>query len=179
MSQSSTLDTDQPLDNFSQCHAGILTQLDHFQELPALLAPMMRAHQIAANMIHFFRATAFEHHQDEERELFPAVLDSSQAGEEHERVKTLIDVLTREHRALEKQWIELEPQLRKLTKGQPAKVDPEAVRQLVDQYREHARLEEMEFLPLSEKILGRNSNHMAALGLSLHMRHQRTLPPYI
>lgn len=30
---------------------------------------------------------------------------------------------------------------------------------------------ETEFLPLSQTILGRNSNHMAALGLSLHMRH--------
>ena len=27
------------------------------------------------------------------------------------------------------------------------------------------------FLPLSQTILGRNSNHMAALGVSLHMRH--------
>ena len=25
--------------------------------------------------------------------------------------------------------------------------------------------------PLAERILGRNDNHMAALGMSLHMRH--------
>ena len=40
------------------------------------------------------------------------------------------------------------------------------------QYQAHARFEEQEFLPLSEKILSRNGDHMAALGLSLHMRHQ-------
>jgi len=41
----------------------------------------------------------------------------------------------------------------------------------VARYSAHAEAEERVFLPLAEKILGRNSNHMAALGLSLHMRH--------
>jgi hypothetical protein len=41
----------------------------------------------------------------------------------------------------------------------------------VDTYLAHARLEEDVFLPLSQTILGRNSNHMAALGMSMHMRH--------
>ena len=43
---------------------------------------------------------------------------------------------------------------------------------LVSQYRAHAQFEEQEYLPLAQQILGRNGNHMAALGLSLHMRHQ-------
>jgi hypothetical protein len=42
---------------------------------------------------------------------------------------------------------------------------------LVTRYRAHAQYEESEFLPLSQTILSRNSNHMAALGMSLHMRH--------
>ena len=45
------------------------------------------------------------------------------------------------------------------------------VERLVTRYRAHALYEEKEFLPLSQTILGRNANHMAALGLSLHMRH--------
>jgi len=32
-------------------------------------------------------------------------------------------------------------------------------------------LEEKEFLPLPQTILGRDANHMAASGLSLHMWH--------
>jgi len=31
-------------------------------------------------------------------------------------------------------------------------------------------------LPLSQRILSRNSNHMAALGLTLHMRHISQTP---
>ena len=38
-------------------------------------------------------------------------------------------------------------------------------------YQAHAAFEEATFLPLSQTILGRNDHHMAALGLSLHMRH--------
>ncbi len=43
--------------------------------------------------------------------------------------------------------------------------------QLVRLYKAHVRFEEDEFLPLCETILGRNSNHMVVLGLSLHLRH--------
>lgn len=39
------------------------------------------------------------------------------------------------------------------------------------EYQRHASVEETEFLPLAQEILERNSNHLAALGLSLHMRH--------
>ena len=43
--------------------------------------------------------------------------------------------------------------------------------ELVASYRGHASYEEAVFLPLSQQILSRNANHMAALGMSLHMRH--------
>lgn len=42
---------------------------------------------------------------------------------------------------------------------------------LVNLYLDHARYEEEVFLPLAKSILGRNGDHMAALGMSLHMRH--------
>ena len=47
-----------------------------------------------------------------------------------------------------------------------------ALQAMVQRYQAHAKLEEQVFLPLAQTILGRNGNHMAALGLSLHMRHQ-------
>ena len=166
------VDTDEPLNNFSQCHAGIVRHLDAFGELPALLVPARRARQIAEDIVGFFRSAAFEHHQEEERELFPVVLQHAEKGEERAIVQRMVDALTREHRDIERQWLALEPALKKLARGQPVDVDPQAITDLVAQYKAHARLEELEFLPLAEKILGRNSNHMAALGLSLHMRHQ-------
>ncbi len=166
------IDTDAPLTNFSHCHAGILRHLNDFSGLPALLEPAQRLRQVAERFVEFFRDAVFEHHQEEERELFPAVLASAEKGPERERVQQMVDQLTREHRDVEAQWKRLEPLVKKLAKGQPADVNPQDISKLVAQYQAHARYEEEEFLPLSEKILSRNDNHMAALGLSLHMRHQ-------
>jgi hypothetical protein len=86
-------------------------------------------------------------------------------------VQALADRLTAEHRMIEAIWKNLEPELKLVAKGRDTRLDHRDVEFLVRNYLEHARFEEAEFLPLSQRILGRNKNHMAALGLSLHMRH--------
>jgi hemerythrin-like domain-containing protein len=170
----------EPVQDFSQCHAGILKKLDQLGELPALLAPVARAREIAEQALEFFREAIFEHHLDEERELFPAVLASATAGEEREHVQALARRLTDEHRELEQTWKRLEGELKKLAKGHDHALNVTDIESLVTRYRAHAQFEEAEFLPLSQTILGRNANHMAALGLSLHMRHTPvTVPGYI
>ena len=65
--------------------------------------------------------------------------------------------------------------MRKVAKGQDAMLDVSALQAMVQRYQAHAKLEEQAFLPLAQSILGRNDNHMAALGLTLHMRH---VPPF-
>ena len=166
-----TPDTDAPIDHFAHCHVGILAQLSRMNELPALLAPAALARKTAEQSIAFFGQGMYAHHQEEEQELFPAVRSSAQAGPERLRVEGLIERLTRGHRRLEALWESLAPALHKVAKGQDAALDEAALTRLVQDYRSHAQLEETEFLPLAEAILGRNGNHMAALGLSLHMRH--------
>ena len=163
--------TDSPIQDFSHCHEGIVKKLELLGELPALLAPVERARHIAATALDFFREAIVEHHTDEERELFPAVLASAQAGDEKARVQAMVTRLTDEHRALEALWKSLESGLKRVAKGQRSDLSTERVHALVAQYQAHARYEEAEFLPLSQAILGRNDRHMAALGLSLHMRH--------
>lgn len=165
---------DAPLDEFSNCHSGILQQLDALDRLPTLLAPAAEARRIAAAALEFFPAVVVEHHAEEERELFPAVLASATRGEERDQVQALIEQLVREHRAVEAAWEALKPQLKKVAQGHDTTLDTSALVTLVSRYREHARFEEALFLPLSQVILGRNDSHMAALGVSLHMR--RALP---
>jgi hemerythrin-like domain-containing protein len=87
--------------------------------------------------------------------------------------------LTDEHRAIEALWKQLEKGLKPVAKGQSTRLDVSELHRLVTEYKAHAAYEETEFLPLSEEILGRNSNHMAALGLSLHMRHAKPVNAYI
>lgn len=179
MSTSSAINNDTPISNFNNCHVGILRRLNALGELPALLEPAARARQIAEESLEFFREAIFEHHLEEERELFPAVIASAQPGEELQRVKAMAQRLTDEHRAIEKLWKSLEKGLKQVSKGQGTELDVSDLQRLVAEYQAHAHHEETEFLPLSEQILGRNSNHMAALGMSLHMRHVKTVPGYI
>lgn len=164
-------DANEPLQDFSQCHAGILKRLHLLGELPALLTPAKRASQIAERSVSFFREAIFEHHLDEERELFPVVLLHAEEGSEHACVKAMVKRLTDEHRELESLWKHIEPGLKKVAQGRFDAVNADDVQRLVAEYLAHAAFEEKEFLPLSQTILGRNANHLAALGLSLHMRH--------
>jgi hemerythrin-like domain-containing protein len=160
-----------PIDDFSQCHAGILGRLQALDTLPALLEPAARARQIAADTLSFFREAVFEHHAEEENELFPAVLASAHKGAERDKVQAIVAELTAEHRQVEAAWSKLEPKLKAVAKGHEVDMDSADISALVRTYQAHARYEEDVFLPLSQAILGRDSNHLAALGMSMHMRH--------
>jgi hemerythrin-like domain-containing protein len=116
---------------------------------------------------------------DEERELFPAVLASAEPGDEHDRVQAIVQRLTQQHRELEALWKSMEKDLRRVAKGQDSELAPADVHRLVNEYQAHALFEELDFLPLAQAILGRNGNHMAALGLSLHLRHAPQPAPYV
>ena len=98
---STAASADAPIANFSQCHMGIMAHLDTLGELPALMAPAQRARQVAAEMLAFFNGVVFEHHADEERVLFPAVLQSALHGHERIHVQTMVQRLTAEHRKIE------------------------------------------------------------------------------
>jgi len=168
-------EADNPVATFSQCHEGILQHLASLGGLPLLAEAAARARKVADDTGRFFRAAVYEHHKEEEGELFPAVLGSTKPGSEREQVQAIVAQLTREHREVEAAFEALEPSLTRIAKGQlPALGAADLAREvgaLVTRYEEHARYEENEFLPLAERILGRNGNHMAALGLSLHIRH--------
>jgi len=166
----------EPIEDFSHCHEGICKRLEMLGQLPALLEPANRAREIAEQSLEFFSEAIFEHHLDEERELFPAVLQSAEAGEEYDKVLAISQQLIAEHRELEETWRHLESGLKQVAKGRPSSIDPLEVKKLVDRYCAHAQFEETEFLPLSQAILGRNSRHMAALGLAIHMRHAPKKP---
>lgn len=166
-------EAEDPLQTFTHCHRGIVEQLERTAGLPQLVEAAVQARKVAQATLDLFQRAVVPHHEDEEAELFPAVLQSATAAEK-DAVRGLVDTLTAQHRDIERRWKALEPAVRAAARGTGGEVDAEAMEGLVRLYLEHARQEEAVFLPLAERILGRNGNHMAALGLSLHMRH---MPP--
>jgi hemerythrin-like domain-containing protein len=180
MSASGASELEQPIEKFSTCHTGIRAHLEAFSELPRLLEQAQRARTVAELALRLFDQTVMEHHADEESALFPAVQRSARPGEESDRVAAIIQRLTEEHRHVERTWKSLHHAVKDAAHGKPAQVDFKAVDQLVASYFQHADFEEQVFLPLAESILGRDDNHMAALGMSLHMRHAKVpVAPYI
>jgi hemerythrin-like domain-containing protein len=162
---------DQPLRDFSDCHVGILAMLDDLSALARQQTPQALRREAAGRTLRFFRDVVMAHHAEEESELFSAVLADAKAGDERGQVESLVNQLVAEHRRVEGRYAELAPALEAIEGGGDVLLDAAAANTLVEAYRSHARFEEEVFLPLAQAILSRNSDHMAALGLSLHIRH--------
>lgn len=160
------VDLEVPLAGFSQCHLGILSQLQAFEQLPALQAAAAQACTVAHQTLDLFKFSVEGHHADEENELFPAVLRGAAPGDEAELVQAMVERLKAEHRNIESCWKKLAPAVTAAAHAQPAALDPAAVHDLVQRYTAHALFEEQAFFPLAITILTRNGGPVAALGLS-------------
>lgn len=160
-----------PIHDFSRCHEGIRAQLRSLSQLSQQAGATSQAREAARQALQFFRTVMFDHHGEEEKELFPAVLAASKPAE-YGGLRALADLLTAEHRRIEALWRSLEPGLERFAAGDPAQLDDAGLTDLITRYDAHAHQEEKQFLPLAESILGRKDASMASLGLSLHMRHQ-------
>lgn len=174
-------DLHEPLRQFRGSHEGILGGLQELQALPGLAALVQRARAGAAATLDLFDRVVLRHHAEEEQELFVSVLRSCRDAREGHRVRQLIDQLTAEHRRIEALWSRVRPAVAATAAGKPHRHDAfdDEVGELVQLYRGHARLEEEVFLPLADRILGRDPNHMAALDLSIHLRRAPAPSAYI
>ena len=98
------------------CHRHTLFALGKLAALVARLkgrGPDPEARAIAAEIVHFFSTTAREHHEDEERHLFPGLLSAG----EPEIVQAVLR-LQQDHHWLHIDWMELSPQLEAIAGGQ-------------------------------------------------------------
>jgi hypothetical protein len=175
MSDTSTrhaIESDSPLQDFSTCHIGFVTLLETSLGLPEMVATSARARSCAADVMKMFRHSVLAHHDDEERDLFPAVLQAAQPGAEADRAQAMVAQLVREHHEIAALWKQLEPTVQAIANGYLPALDSSLLQELVKRFNEHVRIEEVEFLPFAQQVLARQGEHMAMLGLALHRRHE-------
>lgn len=163
---------DAPLQDFSRCHEGFVTVLETALGLPEMIASAARSRSCAADMLKMFHDRLLAHHDDEERDLFPAVLRIARPGEEAERARTMVEQLVREHREIAQLWKQLEPAVQAVANGYLPQLDAALLRDLVSRFNEHVRVEEEDFLPFAQQVLARQAEDLAMLGLALHRRHE-------
>jgi hemerythrin-like domain-containing protein len=100
----------------------------------------------------FFATTVRQHHEDEERHVFPPLLDSSDAG-----VVQAVLRLQQDHGWLEEDWLELEPHVQALATGY-GNCDMDTLRNGVEVFaallRDHIALEEALIYPDARARLG-------------------------
>lgn len=152
-----------PLEELDRMHREMVDVLVKLEQLPDAIerdgdAPAIR--QAAREVVQFFAQGAQKHHQDEERLVFPGLLDSGDV-EMVQHVRRL----QQDHGWLEEDWIELAPLLEAVALGSGS-TDTVVLRHIVDVfgtlYREHLALEESVVYPAARRLRARQAEAEAA-----------------
>lgn len=104
------------LEMLDACHRRMMDALDTLDALVARLdehGDDAQARAMAAEVVAFFSGTAHQHHQDEERHVFPRLLEAATP-----EVAQVVLRLQQDHRWLEQDWLELSAHLQALADGQ-------------------------------------------------------------
>ncbi|MEI8324278.1 MAG: hemerythrin domain-containing protein [Betaproteobacteria bacterium] len=102
-------------DALDACHQQIQRHLANLSALAQQIEAdgvNAQAQQTAADIEAFFSATARQHHQEEEKSVFPALLSSGDAD-----LASAVRSLQQDHGWIEENWLELAPQLRAIALG--------------------------------------------------------------
>ncbi len=139
------------------CHQQIL---EHLTTLAALAQHIEAvgvdnwAQQQASIIEVFFSGTSREHHMDEEKNVFPALLANSDA-----ELVALVRVLQQDHGWIEEDWLELAPQLRAIACGNNW-IDSAELQHNVEVFlalcRGHIELEEKMIYPEAKALAARS-----------------------
>jgi hemerythrin-like domain-containing protein len=104
-----------PFEALDRTHRRVLEILEQFDKLIAHIddnGPDEVARASAAEITAFFAGNARQHHADEERLVFPSLLNSNDAELVHH-----VKRLQQDHGWLEEDWLELAPQLEAIAQG--------------------------------------------------------------
>jgi hemerythrin-like domain-containing protein len=164
-----------PLAMLSACHTRIVDQCATLQRLvPHLVrhGADADARTAAANVIRYFDTAAPLHHDDEEIDLFPALIESM-AGSDAVCLHEMTAALAAEHRELEARWARIRGLLTRVVAGVAVELDGDAIKSWVDLYAGHIEREERELLPMAARLLSDDElDH-----ISRAMRKRRGVDP--
>ncbi len=173
------------------CHEKMTRQLETLERLlahqracshslatDASAAGEGQARSAAAAVLRYFDEAAPRHHDDEERDLFPAVLESM-AGSDAVCLRGIVDRLSAEHRQLAASWRRLRPTLAVIAAipegggsgGTGPALDAAMVAEFVRDTRSHLRTEDDELMPMARRLL--SDDQVKAIGRAMAARRDR------
>lgn len=144
-----------PLEMLAACHGRVQQQCETLMRLLAHLQDHgsdRPAQEAARAVMRYFDTAARHHHEDEEQDLFPALLESM-AGSDAVCLRELTTSLSNDHRALERRWAALRQQLQPVAEGAASMLAAADVPGFVQLYEQHIAREEAELLPMAARLL--------------------------
>ena len=161
-------------DVLDACHRQTIFALGKLSALVTRLAvqgPDEGARELANEIVRHFATTARQHHEDEERHVFPKLAASGDAG----TVQTVLR-LQQDHNWLEEDWRELAPHLDAVASGQTW-YDLDLLREGAAVFsalsRDHIALEESLIYPEARARLGSGERHDMGREMAARRRAQR------
>ena len=145
-----------PLEMLAACHLRVLDQCSTLRGLVPHIAARgtdRSAQEAAMAVMRYFDTAARHHHDDEERDLFPALIESM-AGSDAVCLREFIAALTAEHRELEARWQPLRAVLAQVAAGQTVPLGQDVVNTFAELYGRHIAREESELLPMARRRPG-------------------------
>jgi hemerythrin-like domain-containing protein len=159
-----------PLEMLAACHLRVQDQCATLLRLVPHIAahgPDRPAQEAATAVMRYFDTSARHHHDDEERDLFPALLESM-AGSDAVCLREITAALTTDHRELEARWKALRAVLAQVAAGQAAPLAQDEVSGFTDLYARHIAREESELLPMAQRLL--SDAELDRIGLAMRLR---------
>jgi hemerythrin-like domain-containing protein len=159
-----------PLEMLAACHLRVQSQNQTLLRLVPHLAAHgadRQAREAAVAVMRYFDTAAQHHHEDEELELFPALLESM-AGSDAVCLRELTDALVADHRALEQRWHRLRRMLEQVAAGAASTLAADEVQGFAGLYEQHIAREEAELLPMAARLL--DDATLDRIGLAMRAR---------
>lgn len=155
---------DQPLEILEACHERVINHCEILQKLSNHLQKVGvddQAKLASKNLLRYFESAAKNHHEDEEKNLFPMIIESI-AGSDAVCIKEIINSLIDDHRLLEKTWNKIKNTLELIASGIQAEIDQSQITLLITTYKKHIEIEENELLPMAKILLSEEQlDHMS------------------
>lgn len=159
-----------PLEMLAACHGRVQQQCDTLLRLCVHLqrhGSDRPAQEAARAVLRYFDTAARHHHEDEEQDLFPALLESM-AGSDAVCLRELTASLCADHRALEQRWSVLRQRLQQVSEGSASTLADADAPGFVQRYAQHIAREESELLPMAARLLG--AAELDRIGLAMRAR---------
>jgi hemerythrin-like domain-containing protein len=169
---------DDPLEMLFGCHRRIEKQLETLKRLRAHLAAKgidAEASAAAESVLRYFRKAAADHHEDEEKDVFPMLEARIADPAEAARFRELRARLEADHRTLESVWTRIRKPLEGIAEGLMRSVAEADLQALDAGYAQHIRAEEAALGDLAPRWLG--PRDLETLGRAMAARRSVPFPP--